>query len=220
MNRLIRVLSSSIGKKLLMGLTGLSLCGFLVVHLAGNLLLYVGPQAYNDYAHSLHENSGLLLVGEIGLLVLFAAHIALWLITARENFDARGSTAYAVKQSKQAQPAWAAANTMAVTGVVVLLFVVLHLADFRFELRNPGPADEAPFAKAGRLLVDPLTTGVYIVGSLVLAYHVSHGFQSAFRSLGIEHPQYTPLIVSLGMVFAVLVGLGFASFPVWAWLQK
>jgi succinate dehydrogenase / fumarate reductase cytochrome b subunit len=218
LNWLRKVATSSIGKKVQMGVSGLLLCGFLVTHLGGNLLLFVpdGGKSYNDYAHALHAQKLLLPVAEMGLLVLFVWHLLLAVTTSRENAEAR-PTEYAVKRSKMepgpiAQPA---SSVMMGTGVVVLLFLLLHMADFRFELRNAGSGTEEPFAKAVRLLQDPITCVGYIIGTLVLGYHVLHGFQSAFQSLGLNHPKYTPCIKKLSVAFAIVVGAGFASLPLW-----
>lgn len=218
MNWLRKVLTSSIGKKVQMGISGLLLCGFLVTHLGGNLLLFVpdGGKSYNDYAHALHAQKLLLPVAEVGLLVLFAWHLLMALTTNKENAEAR-PVDYSMKRTKMdpgpiAQPA---SSVMMATGVVVLLFVLLHLADFRFEMRNPGSEGEEPFDKAVRLLKDPITCVGYIIGTLVLGYHLLHGFQSAFQSLGLNHPKYTPLIKKLSVVFAIVVGAGFASLPLW-----
>jgi succinate dehydrogenase / fumarate reductase cytochrome b subunit len=219
---LIRALSTSIGKKVVMAITGLALCGFLVVHLGGNLLLYVGAKQYNDYAHTLHAQSVLLRVAEVGLFVLFAGHIWLAFTTKLEN-DAARPIGYAVKQSKLEEGPLAApaSSVMFATGIVVLLFLLLHLSDFTFGLRH---ADEIkglePYAKARVLLTDWISFGVYIVGSAALGYHVLHGFQSAFQTLGCNHDKYTPLIKFLSFVFAVTVAVGFASFPLWAWAFK
>lgn len=206
-----------------MAVTGLGLCGFLVVHLAGNLLLFRGAESYNEYAHALHHQAGLLLVAEIGLLVLFLGHLYLALRTNRENAAAR-PVGYAMHASKieggQGPLAAPASSIMYITGWIVLAFLLLHLADFRFELRNRGPSDEDPFTKAARLLTDPLTCSVYLAGSLVLGYHLLHGFQSAFQSLGLNHPKYTPFIRKLSVVFAIVVAVGFASFPLWALMRK
>jgi succinate dehydrogenase / fumarate reductase, cytochrome b subunit len=213
---LVRALSSSIGRKLIMAVTGLALCGFLATHLAGNLLLYAGAKSYDDYAHALHAQKILLPIAEVGLLLLFVGHIALALTTNRENIAAR-PLGYAIKQSKQPPSGLAApaSSAMYATGIVVLLFLVLHLSDFRFELRHHG--GDTPYTKAVKILQDPLSAIVYVVGSLVLGYHVLHGFQSAFQTLGINHPKYTPLIKFLSFVFAISVALGFGSFPLWAW---
>lgn len=224
MKWLVNALATSIGKKFVMGLTGLLLCGFLVVHLAGNLLLYVGADAYNHYAHSLHEQKALLLVAEIGLLLLFLAHIVLAIRLTMENRAARKSR-YLVQVSKidgqnfnklAGADAW-----MFVSGSIVLGFILLHLVDFRFELRSELVYEgKEPFQKALMVLQTPLTFGVYIVGALFLGWHLSHGFASAFQSLGINHPKYNGLIRGVSLVFAIAIALGFASFPLWAWLSN
>lgn len=219
---LINAFSTSIGKKIIMALTGLALCGFLIVHLGGNLLLYVGPEEYNHYAHALHAQKILLPVAEIGLLVLFLGHILLAFKTNSENIASRPID-YAMKQSKMEEGALGApaSSVMYATGIVVLLFLLLHLADFKFELRHTGEIKNLePFAKARVLLGDWITLLVYLVGSAVLGYHVLHGFQSAFQTLGCSHPRYTPMIKFLSFVFAVIVAVGFGSFPLWAWATK
>jgi succinate dehydrogenase / fumarate reductase cytochrome b subunit len=199
-----------------MAITGLGLCGFLAVHLAGNLLLYVGQEQYDHYAHSLHAQAAFLVVAEIGLLLLFVGHIWLAFTTSRENDSAR-PVGYAMKQSKQPPSSLLApaSSVMFATGIVVLLFLLLHLSDFRFELRSHG--GETPFDKAVSILRDPLSAIVYLLGSIVLGYHVLHGFQSAFQTLGLNHPKYTPIIKFLSILFAITVAAGFGSFPLWAW---
>jgi succinate dehydrogenase / fumarate reductase cytochrome b subunit len=220
---LVHAFTSSIGKKLVMAVTGLALCGFLVVHLGGNLLLYVGADDYNRYAHTLHAQQRLLLVAEIGLLILFLGHILLALKTDAENRAAR-PTGYAVKQTKMDEGPLAspASSVMMVTGIVVLAFLLVHLSDFNlFDLRHDaGTKSPEPFVKALVILRDPISAIVYIVGSAFLGYHVLHGFQSAFQTLGVNHPKYTPIIRFFGFVLAITVAIGFGSFPFWAWVFK
>ena len=214
-NWFIRALSTSVGQKLVMGATGLLLCGFLTVHLAGNLLLFQGAEHYNRYAQKLHENE-LLPVAEAGLLVLFLLHIILAFTTARMNTAAR-PIGYREKQSKLSgglllEPH----NYMFVTGVIVLGFLLLHLSDMRlaeWKMRLPYHEGMTPAEHALLVLKDPISATVYILGSLVLGVHLSHGFQSAFRSLGLNHPKYTPFITKLGFLFAIAIGIGFASLP-------
>src|SRR5262249_799331 len=158
------------------------LCGFLVVHLGGNLLLYVGEESYNDYAHALHAQKILLPIAELGLLILFVGHIWLALKIKFEN-DPPRPAAYAIPQSKlEAGPLAALASSiMFATGIIVLLFLLLPLSDFKFTLRHKSDVEGLkPYAKAVFVLHDPITFAVYIVGSLVLGYHLLHGFQSAF----------------------------------------
>lgn len=217
------LVSSSLGKKYIMGITGLLLCGFLVTHLAGNLLMYVSPDVYNNYAHSLHEQEWLIVIAEIGLLVLFLLHLWLAFDLARMNRRAR-LVSYEAKRTKEgAELAPARADTwMLLSGLFVLGFLLVHLADFHFEL-SPDIAYETeagnpkePFDKAIAVLTNPIRALVYIVGTVFLAFHLSHGFSSAFRSLGISHPKYNQFLRRLGYVFAVIFGLGFATFPIWA----
>jgi succinate dehydrogenase / fumarate reductase, cytochrome b subunit len=212
----LRAFTSSIGQKLIMAITGLGLCGFLVVHLAGNLLLYAGPEQYDAYADALHAQKVLLPIAEVGLLLMFILHIWLAIRTTRDNASAR-PVGYAVRQSKMPEGPLAApaASIMFPTGIVVLLFLMLHLSDFKFGLR--GHAGETPFTIAVAVLQDPLSALVYIVGSLVLGYHVLHGFQSAIHTLGFDHAKYRALVKFLSLLFAIVIAVGFGGLPLWAW---
>jgi succinate dehydrogenase / fumarate reductase, cytochrome b subunit len=221
LSSVLKALSSSVGKKFVMGVTGLLLCIFLVAHLAGNLLLYAGPDAYNKYAHTLHSQRILLLIAEVILYFLFIAHIYLAFHTTAENRAARGQQ-YAMRRSKlDAAPhttswplrpeAW-----MFISGAIVLFFLIVHVGQFAWEIWLPGPKGEEPFAKAIRIMKDNFTAAVYLIGVVILGIHLWHGFASAFQSLGITHPRYAGLIKWLGVVFAIVMGLGFASFVVFA----
>ncbi len=225
MGWLLRALSTSVGRKFVMAITGLLLCGFLVAHLAGNLLLFVGAQQYNDYAHALHKNEALLWVAETGLFALFIAHIVIALQVSAENRLAR-KVGYATSQSKQegryAADGFRPDSWMLATGIVVLGFIILHLIDFKFEQRpdkslyvGANGAAVEPAVKAANLLKTPLTRIGYGIGCLFLIFHLAHGFQSAFQTLGVNHPKYTPLIKLVGLLFAIAIGVGFASFPLW-----
>ena len=219
MSWLKQALTSSIGRKWVTALSGLLLIGFVMVHLTGNLLLYVGFENYNHYAHTLHSRPGLILVAEIILLALFLTHIFIAVSITRENRRAR-EVDYEMRRSKQGRTAATPSAVMFVSGAIVLGFVLLHLSDFRFALRHPGPLGEEPADKALRLLQDPISASVYFVGSLLLGWHLWHGFQSAFQSLGVNHPKYTPLIKKVGVLLAMVLAVGFASFPVWAVMKK
>jgi succinate dehydrogenase / fumarate reductase cytochrome b subunit len=210
-----------------MAITGLLLCGFLVAHLAGNLLLYAGDNghSYNEYAHALHKQAALLAVAEVGLVGLFIAHIVIALSITRENRAAR-KVGYAMRQSKQeGRIAMEGARPdlyMALTGAVILGFLILHLMDFRLELRDAKFYEDAsgkdlePYDKAMALLSSSnlITIAGYALGSFALLAHLAHGFQSAFQTLGLNHPKYTPHIKTVGLLFALVIGVGFASFPI------
>lgn len=218
---MLRLLSSSIGRKFVMGITGLGLCGFLVVHLAGNLFLYAGAEKFNGYAHKLHEQEWLPLA-EAGLFFLFLAHIYLALVTTAENKAAR-KIAYGKKESKIAGQVFNTllgppSSWMFVSGAVILGFLILHIIDMKLGMRpDVNYVDEhdlaAPFANTTAILKTPLSRMVYMIGTVFLGFHLSHGFSSAFQSLGLNHPKYTPLIKVLGIVFAIVISAGFLSLP-------
>ncbi|GAB4147323.1 MAG: hypothetical protein Tsb009_20470 [Planctomycetaceae bacterium] len=217
MKWLVNALSTSVGKKFVMGITGLLLCGFLIVHLAGNLLLYADKDgtAYNAYAHALHSNEALLKVAEVGLFALFAAHITLAFKTASENRKAR-SVKYHLRGTKiEDRESIIRPDTwMFMSGAVVLGFLILHLIDFTFTLRPDIDYEKYQEAeKAKTILKTPLSAIVYTIGCIVLGIHLSHGVSSAFQSLGLNHPKFSTLIRWGGILFAALIGIGFASFP-------
>lgn len=223
---LIRGLSTSIGQKLVMAVTGLLLCGFLVAHLAGNLLLFVGMEKYNSYAHALHDNEGLLLIAELGLVALFFTHIALAISTSSMNREARKRD-YAEKETKQGMtvlPGGGASSYMFATGAVVLGFVLLHLADFTFRLSHGADFyaqfDGNEFAKAKALLSNPISALVYVVGCVALGVHLVHGFQSALMTLGFGHPKYKTAIRAVSVAFGWAISLGFISFVLWSFGAK
>lgn len=214
-----RMLASSVGRKFVMAVTGLMLCGFLIGHLAGNLLLFGGPEAFDAYAAWIHNQEFLPLI-ELGLLLLFLAHIYLAVVVTLENRAAR-SKRYAVKHSKQAgMPPLPPHNWMFVSGAIVLGFVLLHLADLRIGLRPdlalPEWDEHHPrmYEMTVAVLSNPLSRVVYIIGTIFLGLHLSHGAASAFRSLGWDHPKYTPTIRLMSWLFAIVIGVGFCSLPI------
>ncbi len=220
MSWLLNSLKSSVGKKFIMGGTGLFLCFFLVVHLAGNLLLYVSEDAYNRYAHALHSNPAFLIVAEVILYLAFAGHLYIAYATVRDNMAARPIGYGHPRKSKvpgriihlnELTPD----GTMAITGAIVLLFIIIHVSDFKFELGWESEHLE-PFAKAKLILSDVGRKAIYLIGSLILGVHVSHGLAAAFHSLGLNHPKYTPLLRKATTVFAIVVAVGFGSFAAWS----
>jgi succinate dehydrogenase / fumarate reductase cytochrome b subunit len=212
-------LQSSVGRKFVMGLTGLFLCLFLVVHLAGNLLLYAGPEKYDEYAHKLHANEEILVIAEVLLFGAFAAHILLAISLAFTNSAAREHD-YAVKRSKVPGRTMnllglTPDSTMVITGLLVFLFLIVHLSDFKFEWAWGTELDGLePYAKAQYILADAGRVLIYLIGSVVLGVHVAHGFASAFQSLGFNHPKYTPTVKTVSKVFGLVVAVGFGSIPV------
>lgn len=225
----VKACSTSIGQKALMAVTGLLLCGFLVVHLAGNVLLFAGETAYNDYVAALHGQEALLKVAEAGLFLLFLLHIGLAFSTAAMNWQAR-KVSYTEKQSKQgvfALPSGGASNWMMVTGLVVLAFLLVHLSDFTWQTSADLDYEsvtvaghENAFAKAQLILRNPIRAIVYLVGCLFLGVHLFHAIRSAFQSLGLSHPKWNPLVRWGGWIFAWVMAVGFIACIAWAWMFR
>jgi succinate dehydrogenase / fumarate reductase cytochrome b subunit len=213
---MVRALSSSIGRKLIAGLTGLGLVGFLVGHLGGNLNLYRGSAEMNAYAEGLHHLPGFVFI-EIGLAALFVAHIATVISLILKNKAARGGSGYAVSASKRrtGKAQSLASRMMSLSGLLLIVFIVVHLFDLRFAREAYTAADGT--STVGQYIVDllanPLRGGLYVIGSLVVGWHVFHGFHSAFRSLGLNHDKYTPAIEKVAAGLSLVLALGFASLP-------
>ncbi|MBL8850135.1 MAG: succinate dehydrogenase cytochrome b subunit, partial [Planctomycetaceae bacterium] len=180
-------------------------------------------ESYNHYAHSLHANPALIAIAEIVLYSAFLAHIYLAIVTNKENHDARGQD-YAVKQTKRTNRnvnifGWTPDTTMFVTGAVVLAFILVHMNDFSWGLVGADDVEREPYDKAVFLMGNMVRGVVYLIGCLFLGIHVAHGMQSAFQSLGLNHPQFTPLVRKASIAFAFVVTVGFGSFVLWGWSQ-
>lgn len=221
MNRLVSYWRSSIGAKVTVAITGLMLFGFLVGHLAGNLLAFSGPKALNDYAYFLKSNPGILWGARIGLLGAFALHIATTVRLARMNRAAR-PVRYAFESTIQASKP---SRFMVQTGLLVLAYVVYHLLHFTLGVTNPEHFDVQDAEgrhDVFRMLVlgfqNPAISITYIVAQVILFMHLAHGLQSTLQTVGFRHPRYTPLVEKLGPGIAAIVTLGFLSIPVAVWI--
>lgn len=222
MSRLSSPTSNTVGQKIFIACTGLLLCGFLVMHLAGNLLLLAGPEAYNEYTHKLHSYEPLVKVAEVVLFLLFASHIVLAVRLSIRNRRARGS-AYAMSVSKRDDRILGVRLDywMLPTGLLVLAFLLLHLVDFTWELRpDVDYAKLEPYDKALVLLRSWPTIIGYSVGTILLGAHLLHGAPSLCQTLGLNHRRYNKCIKFLGGLFAIVIALGFFGLVLWAnWFE-
>ena len=215
--RLLQAASTSIGSKILIALTGLALGIFLIGHLAGNLLFLAGPDAFNQYGHTLVSNP-LIYVAEAGLIAVFLAHLGKTLAGFLANKAARPQP-YAVKQwEKTKNPASRkslASTTMIVTGSITLLFVVSHLFTFKF---GPHYETASGIRDLYRLQIEifsnPGYVAFYLVAMAVIFFHLWHGLSSAAQSLGLDHPNWTPRILVLGRVLTAAIAGGFFLLPI------
>ncbi len=208
MNWFTNTFGSSVGKKLMMAVTGLFFCVFLVLHLAGNLTLYMGKDVFNSYAEHLHSLGPLITLAEWGLLTFAVIHISTGLLLFYQNYKAR-PTRYVV--DKRAGGRTLGSATMPYTGVILLLFVIYHLFNFHFVDKTHTTIFQIvsnAFAQPGYVLI-------YTFAMIIAAVHVSHGFWSAFQTLGANHVKYMPFIRGLSYVFSIIIVLGFGSLPIY-----
>jgi len=213
MSWLVKTFTSHSGRKALAAITGLGLVLFLVMHLIGNLQIYSSSSAFDDYARSLHGGP-LIVLADVGLLIAFPLHVASVIWLARDNRKARGDQGYKTVGTKQKRglAAVLASKTTLYGGIVLLVFTVIHVVQFRLQHDAiGGKLKDAIIATLDK----PHWAILYIVGSLLVGWHLFHGFQAAFRSLGAWHPRYTPILTKVGLGISAVLGLGFASIPVW-----
>lgn len=222
MSWIINFLKSSIGRKLVMSLTGLFLIVFLFVHLIGNLqLLYSdGGEAFNKYAHFMTSNP-LIKFTSIGLYGFILLHTFQGLLIYFSNKGAK-STKYAVSTNENAS--WASKN-MALLGTLVLAFLCIHMGDFWFKMKI-GWTNNVVYEGMDYEVQDLYEKVVfsfsklwlviiYLLGMVALGFHLNHGFSSAFQSLGLNHKKYTPLIKAIGKGYSILIPLAFAIIPIY-----
>lgn len=220
MQQLMSRLSSSIVKKTMMAITGLLLCGFILTHLAGNTLIIISPKAFNIYGHTLISNP-FIYVAEAILAALFLGHMALAAKTHLENKRARPQKYYMKK--KTGRGSTFASSTMPYTGFIILVFLVFHIYGLKFGAYYSVSYDGVEMRDLYKLLIEyfasPVTVIGYVIAMMALGIHVSHGAWSAFQSIGFNHPKYNGLVKLKSNAFAVIVGLGFASLPIYCYLQ-
>ncbi len=221
MSWILKTLSSSLGKKLMMSLTGLFVIVFLLVHLMGNLTMFKddGGATFNAYAHFMSTNP-LIEVISYFLYFFFLLHIvvATWITLANQKKRPVGYK----KLDASANSTWASRN-MYILGLLIFAFLFIHLKDFWWVykvLHVDLPKDHLGENRDLYALVVAqfkTTFGLvtYLIGLVALFYHLTHGFESAFETLGWDHKKYTPFIRFLSWLYAIVVPLGFATMPVY-----
>jgi succinate dehydrogenase / fumarate reductase, cytochrome b subunit len=220
MNWIVSFLKSSLGKKLIMSLTGLFLCLFLVVHLSGNFLLLKNDQgeAFNTYTYFMTHNP-LIKIISYSLYSFILIHTIQGILLYIENKKARANQYI----KKAASGTNLASRNMALLGGLIFIFIGVHLGDFWLKMKlgaletvsYPGFDNIANlYQRVDLAYREWWIVLFYVLSMIVLAYHLYHGFQSAFQSLGLNHPKYTPIIKGVGTVFSILIPLGFAIIPI------
>src|SRR6185369_4181173 len=216
MNLLARAFGSSLGKKYIMAITGLLLFLFVIVHMLGNLQVYIGPEAMNSYAALLQSKPGLLWTARVGLFIIAVMHILSAVQLAAENRAARP------ERYAEGKPiASFASRTILVSGLIVLAFIVYHLMHFTLGVTNPDFMDlHDPLGQHDvyRMVVNgftnPYVSVFYIISMGLLCLHLSHGVSSMFQSLGIRRKKTLAAFNRFAQVSALLIFIGNCSIPI------
>jgi succinate dehydrogenase / fumarate reductase cytochrome b subunit len=205
--------------KILIGVTGLALFLYLVIHIIGNLMIFFGPAFFNKYAYTL-EGNPLIPIVEIGLLLIFLVHVYKAVTMYLGNQQAR-PIAYAKKKYAGAPSRKTiASSTMIFSGLWLLLFIIIHVKAFRYGTEYPWPAGGRDLYRLEmENFYSPLVVGFYLLSMLVVGSHLWHGASSSLQSLGVDHPRWTPRILLAGKVMAVLIAGGFIVIAAWAHLK-
>lgn len=220
---------NSVGKKLINGLTGLGLVVFVIVHLGGNLTLFSSnPKIFNEYAKKLHDLGFLLYALEIGLLAVFTFHIISALSVYFSKRKSRTTKYHKQGNAGGASKKSISSVSMIYTGIILLAFVIWHLIALKF-----GPGIEQGYVTTikgetardlHRLVYEyftnPLNVVLYVSVMILLGFHLRHGFWSAFQTLGVNHPKYTPVINTIGYILAISLAVGFLLIPIWIFINN
>jgi succinate dehydrogenase / fumarate reductase cytochrome b subunit len=217
-NRLSAFYRSSVGKKFIVALTGIVLLGFIIGHLLGNLQIFLGPDWINSYAEHLRNLGPLLWLIRAFLLVNVLAHIYFTISLAIDNRRARPDR-YAAKHYAKAT---FASRYMWLSGLVVLAFIVYHVAHFTLVIADPHLAALKPDAlnrhDVFSMMVygfrNPIVSGFYVLAMFLLMLHLTHGASSFFQSLGWNDKKLTPKLARAGRIFAWLIFLGYIAIPI------
>ncbi|MEM6647659.1 MAG: succinate dehydrogenase cytochrome b subunit [Bacteroidota bacterium] len=225
-DKIVALYASPIGKKYVTGITGLSLVLFTLVHMSGNLAYFSSdPTAYNAYTKFLHDLGPLLYLAEMGLLAFFLFHVVLGVNIAITKRRARRKKYRKYKSLGGPSKQSVASRSMIYTGIILLVFTILHLITFKF---GPGMAEGYVETINGeevrdlkRLVTETFQNPFYAFGytgvMLLLALHLRHGIWSAFQSLGAMTPRLSPLIYAAGGFVGVLIAVGFFVLPLYVY---
>lgn len=212
---------TSVGKKYLMGLTGLVWSGFVLGHMAGNLLMFVSADAYNKYGHALTSGMFIYFV-ETVLILCLLSHVGCAISLTRENRAARGAQRYALNPNG-AKGATLASKTMAIQGSLLLFFIISHIATLKFGTYYQTTVDGVVMRDLYRLIVEvfaqPGFLAWYVVSLIALFFHLSHGFGSVFQSLGLKNAKNEKLIQKASWLYALIVAGGFLAQPIYCFLR-
>lgn len=211
MSRLRLLWDSSVGKKVIMAITGLIWLAYLITHMLANLLVFQGPAKINAYSAFLHGTGGALWAARLVLIVALALHVTAAVQLAARSQEAR-PTRYA--GGRKPQVSTFASRTIRWGGALILLFLVYHILHFTVGTAHPNFIEGDPYHNVASGFHDPLIVGFYLIAMASVGLHLYHGVWSSGRSLGLSAPSPYPLRRTLALVLALLVWLGFTIIPI------
>jgi succinate dehydrogenase / fumarate reductase cytochrome b subunit len=213
----VKYLMSAIGRKQVMALTGLIWSGFVLTHMAANMLIIFSPEAYNKYSHALISNP-LIYIAEAALAMTILGHIVngIWLtIDNRKAKAQKSSMSPSGGKAPRFQSKW-----MVYHGTLIAVFIIYHLITFKY-----GTYYSITYPVGGemrdlhRLVIEvfqsPAYVAFYLVCMVAVGLHLSHGFYSSFATLGLYHPRYSPLLSKFGYVYGLIIAAGFIVQPLY-----
>lgn len=226
MSWVTKTLSSTLGRKLIMALTGLFLILFLTGHVSGNLLLFKGDggEAFNIYAKFMTTNPAVKLLSYLTYISVIA-HVIYSIVLTKKNKSARP---VGYSESKASTNSTWSSRNMGVLGTIILIFLVVHLQGFWAQMHwgeLPMVTYEGEEYKNLYLIVSEAfkqewLVALYVISMGFLGFHLSHGFSSAFQTLGLNHKKYTPAIKTLGLLYCIVVPVLFASMPLYIYFTR
>jgi succinate dehydrogenase / fumarate reductase cytochrome b subunit len=219
MPSLMKAARSQVGRKILTGITGVALILFIIIHLSGNLSLFGAEHAFNKYTHALESLGWLLYIAEAGLAFVFLLHAYIGVSIYLRKRKARpvGYDTYKSKGEPSKQSV--SSRSMAITGIVLLIFLVFHIAHFKFGDTGTVMVDGQQIRDLKSLVVDSFVNPAYAFGytfvMILLGLHLRHGVWSALTSLTMKHKKYSVAIYSAAAVVAFLLAAGFLTIPLY-----
>jgi succinate dehydrogenase / fumarate reductase cytochrome b subunit len=214
-------LGTTVGKKYLMGITGLVWAGFVLTHMAGNMLIFVSHDAYNAYGHAITSGK-LIYIAELVLVLALITHVCMAISLTKNNREAKGQK-YAVAAAG-AKRVSLASRTMAIQGSLILVFVILHLITFKYGHYYETNVDGVPMRDLAKLMEEvfqqPGYVVWYVVALVLLGFHLKHGVGSTFQSLGLMEGTYRNVWTKMSIGYGFIVALGFISQPLYLFLMR
>src|SRR5689334_16933999 len=214
------IFSTSVGTKIAIGITGFALFLYLVIHIAGNLMVFFGPAVFNKYAYTLESNP-LLPIVELGLLAVFLLHVYKTVRMFLGNQSTRPAKYEMKRPAGRPSRKSFASTTMIVSGLWLLAFIIIHVKAFRYGVEHEWPEGGRDLYRLEmENLSNPFVVGFYVLSMVVVGSHLWHGIASALQSLGFDHPVWTPRILTTAKVVAVLIAGGFITIAIWVYLSQ